>query len=130
LPPTTQASGCRAQKPRISDTAAPARLAACAASICASGAVDLVPPLGSSTQTTVNQNAIRNRKNMTLPIIPDGLCAAFKLNLADRPEAVVGDKARVLGKIDANMTRIFIKLDKFEFGESFKYRRARLPFRI
>ena len=64
---------------------------------------------------------------MTLPIIPDGFCAAFKLNLADRPEAVVGDKARVLGKIDANMTRIFVKFDKFEFGESFKYRRTRLP---
>ena len=64
---------------------------------------------------------------MTLPIIPDGFCAAFKLNLADRPEAVVGDKARVLGKIDANMTRIFVKFDKFEFGESFKYRRVRLP---
>jgi hypothetical protein len=67
---------------------------------------------------------------MTLPIIPDGFCAAFELNLADRPEAVVGDKARVLGKIDANLTRIFVKFDKFEFGESFKYRRARVPVGI
>ena len=65
---------------------------------------------------------------MTLPIIPDGFCAAFKLNLADRPEAVVGDKARVLGKIDANMMLIFVKFEQFEFGESFKYRPARLPF--
>jgi hypothetical protein len=62
---------------------------------------------------------------MTLPIIPDGFCAAFKLNLADRTEAVVGDKARVLDKIDANLTRIFIKFEQFEFAESFKYRRAR-----
>ena len=31
----------------------------------------LLLPLGNSTQTTVSQNAIRNRKNMTLPIIPD-----------------------------------------------------------
>jgi hypothetical protein len=38
----------------------------------------LVPLLGSSTQTTLNQNAIRNRKNMTLPIIPDGFFAALK----------------------------------------------------
>jgi len=27
-------------------------------------------PLGSSTQTTPNQKAIRNRKNMNLPVIP------------------------------------------------------------
>ena len=67
---------------------------------------------------------------MTLPIIPDDFSAAFELNLADRPEAVVGDEARVLGKIDANMTRIFVKFEQFEFGESFKYRRARLPVGI
>ena len=67
---------------------------------------------------------------MTLPIIPDGFCAAFKLNLADRPEAVVGDKARVLGKIDANTMRIFVKFEQFEFDESFKYRRARVPVGI
>ncbi|MBI2716088.1 MAG: hypothetical protein HYX37_16770 [Rhizobiales bacterium] len=28
------------------------------------------------------------------------------------------------------MTRIFIKFDMFEFGESFKYRRARVPVGI
>jgi hypothetical protein len=64
---------------------------------------------------------------MTLPIIPDGFCAAFELNLADRPEAVVGDKARVLDKIDENVTRIFVKFEQFKFCESFKYRRARVP---
>jgi hypothetical protein len=44
------------------------------ASIWASGDVDLVP-LGSSTQTTLSQKAIRSKKNMTLPVIPDG-CSA------------------------------------------------------
>jgi hypothetical protein len=39
---------------------------------------------------------------MTHPIIPGGLFAAFEPNLADSIEAVVGDEARVLGKIDAN----------------------------
>jgi hypothetical protein len=67
---------------------------------------------------------------MTLPIIPDGFCAAFKLNLADRPEAVVGDKARVLGKIDANVTRIFVKFDKSAFAENFKYRPVGKPVGI
>ena len=61
---------------------------------------------------------------MTLPIIPDGLFAAFKLNLTDRPEAAVRDEARVLGKIDANTMRIFVKFDKLEFGENFRYRPA------
>lgn len=116
LPPTSQASGCRSQKPRTSDTAAPANVAACVASICASGDVDLVPLLGSSTQTTLNQNAIRKRKNMTLPIIPDGFCAAFKLNLADRLEAVVGDEATFLGKIDANTPLILVKFEKIQFA--------------
>jgi hypothetical protein len=39
------------------------------ASISTSGDIDFVP-LGSSTQTTLSQKAIRNRKNMTLPVIP------------------------------------------------------------
>ena len=52
---------------------------------------------------------------MTLPIIPDGFSAAFELNLADRLEAVVGDEATFLGKIDANTTRIFVKFEKIEF---------------
>jgi predicted lipoprotein with Yx(FWY)xxD motif len=66
LPPATQASGWRAQKPRASDTAALARFMASLASILASGDVDFAP-LGSSTQTTPSQKVIRNRKNMTLP---------------------------------------------------------------
>jgi hypothetical protein len=38
-------------------------------------------PLGSSTQTTHSQNAIRRRKNMTLPVtIPGGRYAAFETN--------------------------------------------------
>jgi hypothetical protein len=60
---------------------------------------------------------------MTLPIIPDGFFAALDRNLADRLEAVVGDEPTFLGKIDANMTRIFVKFEQFEFVESFKYRR-------
>jgi len=52
---------------------------------------------------------------MTLPIIPDGFSTAFKLNLADRLEAVVGDEATFLGNIDANTMRILVKFDWIEF---------------
>jgi hypothetical protein len=54
-------------------------------------------PLGSSTQTTVNQNAMRSKKNMTLPIIPNGFSRRLELKLADRFEAVVGNEATFLG---------------------------------
>jgi hypothetical protein len=53
---------------------------------------------------------------MTLPIIPDGFLCRLKLNLADRLEAVVGDEATFLGKIDANAPLIFIKFEKIEFA--------------
>jgi hypothetical protein len=56
----------------------------------------LLPP-GSSTQTTVNQNAMRSKKNMTLPIIPNGFSRRLELKLADRFEAVVGNEATFLG---------------------------------
>jgi hypothetical protein len=46
---------------------------------------------------------------MTLPIIPDGFWAAFELNLADGPEAVVGVVAMFLRKVDANLPRIRLK---------------------
>jgi hypothetical protein len=52
---------------------------------------------------------------MTLPIIPDSFSRRLELNLADRLEAVVGDEATFLGKIEANTTRIFIKFDKIDF---------------
>jgi hypothetical protein len=47
---------------------------------------------------------------MTLPIIPDGFCTVFSAllyqNLADRIEAVVGNEAQFLAKLDANSTQI------------------------
>ncbi|MEI9803912.1 MAG: hypothetical protein WDN48_04890 [Pseudolabrys sp.] len=46
---------------------------------------------------------------------PDGFPTAFKINLADRLEAVVGDEGTFLGKIDANMPIIFIKMHKIDF---------------
>jgi hypothetical protein len=52
---------------------------------------------------------------MTLPIIPGSCSAALELNLTDRLEAVVGNEAMFLGKIDANATRIFVKFEKIEF---------------
>jgi hypothetical protein len=51
---------------------------------------------------------------MTLPIIPGGFCAAFSAllyqNLADRFEAVVGNQAQFLAKLDANSPQILVKL--------------------
>jgi hypothetical protein len=112
-PPTLQASGCRSQKPRASETAALARVTACVASICASGCEPLP---GNSTQTTPNQNAIRNKKNMTLPAtVPGGFSPPLSLNVADEPEAVVGDVASIWTKIDANTDRTFIEFETSEF---------------
>ena len=48
---------------------------------------------------------------MTLPIIPGSYSTAFKLNLPDRLEAVVGDEVTFLGNIDANTKRILVKFD-------------------
>jgi len=48
--------------------------------------------------------------------IPGGLCAAFEPNLADSLEAVVGDEATFLTKLDANVPRFFVKCDRFEFA--------------
>ena len=61
---------------------------------------------------------------MTAPSIPGGFFHRLELNLADRLEAVVGDEATFLGNIDANTPLIFIKFEKIEFDENFKYRRA------
>jgi hypothetical protein len=52
---------------------------------------------------------------MTLPIIPDGFFAALDETVADRLEAVVGDEATFLGKIDANTTLILVKCEKSGF---------------
>ena len=67
---------------------------------------------------------------MTLPIIPGSFFHRLELNLADRLEAVVGDEATFLGYIDANTPLIFIKFEKIEFYENFKYRRVWIADRL
>jgi hypothetical protein len=52
---------------------------------------------------------------MTLPTFPDGFPTVFKINLPDRLEAVVGDEATFLGKIDANTKRILVKCERIKF---------------
>jgi len=52
---------------------------------------------------------------MTLPIIPGGFFRCLELNLADRLEAVVGNEATFLGKIDANTPLIYVKFEMIEF---------------
>jgi hypothetical protein len=115
LPPVTQASGWRSQNPRMSDTAALASVTACLGSILASGDEDCIP-LGSKTQTTPNQKAIRNKKNMTSTRRPRRCSAAFEQTIADRLEAVVLNEKRFLSKIDENARRIFIKFDRIKFA--------------
>jgi len=64
-----------------------------------------VPP-GKRTHITHSQNAIRKRKNMTLPVFPGGLFAAFELNIADLPEAGVGDAEKLLNKFNESFHQI------------------------
>jgi hypothetical protein len=52
---------------------------------------------------------------MTLPIIPDGFCAALRKKLADRLEAVLGNAAQFFASIDASSPRIFVKCETFKF---------------
>ena len=78
LSPVTQASGCRSQNPRTSETAAVAIVTASEASTFALD--DGLLPLGSSMQTRHSQNASRKRKNMTRPVIPRQPVAAFEIN--------------------------------------------------
>jgi hypothetical protein len=46
---------------------------------------------------------------------PRRLFAALGETVPDRLEAVVGDEATFLDNIDANVMRIFVKLEKIEF---------------
>jgi hypothetical protein len=94
--------------------------------ICASGEAGLEPPLGSSTQTTPNQNTKRNRKNITHQLSPAAFSSPLNQTVADSLEPVVGDEARVLGKIDTNAMRFFIKFDMIEFDSIFNHRRRAL----
>jgi hypothetical protein len=53
---------------------------------------------------------------MTLPAnVPGGFSSPLSLNVADDPEAVVGDVASIWAKIDANTDRIFIEFETSEF---------------
>jgi hypothetical protein len=69
-----------------------------------------VPPLGSNTRITHNQNAIRSRKRMTYPI-PRPSSAALERTLAGRLESAVRGKGSFLFKLKVNEMRIFIKLE-------------------
>ena len=52
---------------------------------------------------------------MTPSTFPGGFSPALKINLAERLEAVVGDEATFLGKIDANTPLIYVKFEMIEF---------------
>src|SRR3974377_345267 len=114
-PPVTQASGWRSQNPRTSDTAALASVTACLGSILESGEVDCIP-LRKKTQTTPNQKAIRNKKNMTSTRRPRRCSAAFEQTIADRLEGVVLNEKRFFSKIEEKSGRLFIQFDRIKFA--------------
>src|SRR3954447_26182296 len=72
--PTSQASGWRAQNCFMSDIVADAALTACAAPT--PSGVFIESGVGNSMTTMLSQNAVRIRKNMTLPFAPNILFAA------------------------------------------------------
>ena len=52
--------------------------------------------VGSSSTTTLSQNAVRRRKNMTLPFVPSSLVAALEDTLAEAIEGEVGSVRSIL----------------------------------
>src|SRR5262249_47366995 len=112
--PIAHASGWRVQKCRMSSMVADAADTASAAPISALGveALCLGPPLGSRTRTTLNQNAIRRRKNMDLPF--HNLPHPHKSFLI-RPSSA--EKTRALKTRFARRAHIYENLNDPHFGK-------------
>jgi hypothetical protein len=109
-----QASGWRAQNPFRSLTVADAAEMASAAPTSLVEEPLCGATLGSSTSTTLSQNAIRNRKNMS-PESQATCVTARDSKLAGSLESRVGGLARLLSIVEQNTPQIFEQLDKIEF---------------
>ena len=110
--PTSQASGWRTQNWRMSDIVAEAALTACAAPTFDSGTF-IESGVGSSITTMLSQNALRIRKNMTLPFVPHDCPIAVEDTLAEALEGEVRSVRSILRMFDSSFQRVFLKFERF-----------------
>jgi hypothetical protein len=96
----------------MSDIVADAALTACVAPMPLSG--DFIESgVGNSMMTMLSQNAVRMRKNMTLPFVPHDVLIANDDTLAVAVEGEVGLVRWILRMFETSCRRIFLKFDRF-----------------
>src|SRR5438270_2900579 len=95
----------------MSEHVAEAAVTACAAPTPVSDFMD--SGVGSSMTTMLSQNAVRRRKNMTLPLVLHGVFPAVEERLAEPVEGRVGSVAWILRMLEASFRRLFLKFERF-----------------
>jgi hypothetical protein len=60
----------------------------------------------------LSQNALRIRKNMTLPFVPSSLFAAVEDTLAEAFEGEVGSVRSILRMFEPSFRRLFLKFER------------------
>ena len=61
----------------------------------------------------LSQNAVRIRKNMTLPLVLHGVFTAVEDTLAEAFEGEVGSVPSILRMFEASFRRVFLKFERF-----------------
>src|SRR5436853_7827806 len=96
----------------MSETVAEAAVTACAAPIpCSAAFID--SGVGSSSTTMLSQNAVRMRKNMTLPLVLHGAFTAVEDTLAEAFEGEVRSVPSILRMFEPSFPRVFLKFERF-----------------
>src|ERR1700752_3038732 len=90
---------------------------------------------GSSRMTMLSQNAVRNRKNMALPLVFHGVFTAVEVTLAEPLEGEVGSVPWILRMLEASCLRLFLKFERFSSLRKCRRRhsafvRSREPARV
>src|ERR1043165_7613624 len=111
----------------MSENVADAAMTACAAPTPDSVFID--SGAGSSRMTMLSQNAVRNRKNMTLPLVLHGVFPAVEATLAEALEGEVGSVLLILRMLEASCLRLFLKFERFSSLRKCR-RRGRWSMRI
>src|SRR4051812_11033133 len=68
---------------------------------------------GSNAMTMLSQNAVRKRKNMTLPLVLHGVFPAVDVKLAEPFESEVRSVPSILRMFESSCPRLFLKFERF-----------------
>src|SRR3954467_15344394 len=63
--------------------------------------------------TMLSQNAVRKRKNMTLPLVLHGVFPAVDMKLAEPFEGEVRSVPSILRMFESSCPRLFLKFERF-----------------